>query len=450
MSDRPEFFDKTLVAYTERALASDSFEGFRDSIQTAANNEMRSVIRKSGGSNFEWLVQNPKAWRVFSEESARFESALNTYNQNVKRYNNRVNPSRTDSILDRLRGGAFDIEDYQRLQDSHQNDQLANSIDEQLAWLEAEKPRIEQQQKSLQEQQEQLEKYLFPVVSGTITWRLPPADFEVWSGVRESNFECTLENLTQPSGDELPFRFMLQTAFTSPAFFDASGELIEDEEDDRNEDDIPPWTFEAISDELHQSVVTSVTEEERLLISRMSEFTQLQRIFRLFFESNHPQLHRLVELNSELNQAVPVKLVRTSRWNARPGALEIILQIQLLEFGPKLENTEAKSQLDELSELVTEQLNAVATLRELQAADESDWSEGWDRYLRAIEAGRKKLPDIVSSLGSISRAQQENKVLEQLHQTANQYSLAVQLRSELGVIEDDRAVLKRSLDRGSE
>ncbi len=460
VDERPQFFDPILVGWTEKALSFDGFKEFKESISKSAQAEINAAVHAAGGNDLRWLSKNAQVWREFSELAETFETELKAYNRKVEEYNRLINPASDPfGAGSRFRpGGIPSLDEYdadlnQRLLRSQLNGQLGGkleSLNDKSEWIKRNKPLIKRKQQRLQGYQELLKQYLISVFSKTTSWRMPPADFEVWSGVRESEYDDTLESFLRQDSDALPLKFMLQVAFTTPAYFNSDGKLLTDEDDDESDDKIEPWMFPQISSKIHESVMERLTKEEGQLVERMVEFTQLQRLFRNLFESNHPQVSRLIELNSDLSHHVAVENVRTARWNAHPGALERILQEQLLRLSTSIDEPDVKTQLNGLTDIVSSQLDALKKVRDQTGIDEEQWNTRWNNYVSTVRAAEKQLPAIVDSLKKVTFAHPGDKALEELLHTVNQYTLARRLRSELGVEEDDYLVLKNAFHEDNE
>ncbi len=141
-------------------------------------------------------------------------------------------------------------------------------------------------------------------------WGTPPPDFVVWSGVREKDFFSRAEDFltSEDTQEDIPFNFMLQVAFTS-----AEEDYV----------DKKPWEFPGIANELHQTVINSVRKDSRsrTILADATEFTQLQRFFRIALDGglgDRFPIERLLQLSKELSAQTNEQPYRTLRWNARP------------------------------------------------------------------------------------------------------------------------------------
>jgi len=143
----------------------------------------------------------------------------------------------------------------------------------------------------------------------------PPAQFIIWSGVRERSFRID-DRLEFARGNSArsPLQFMLQVAFTSPAAFE--GEATE------------PWEFRALGPSIENAVRTGVRRDpssgHARIVSDMEEFTHLQRLFRIALGHQLGRdfpVSRLVEL-ARATRPFGNETARTPRWNPKPDRLE--------------------------------------------------------------------------------------------------------------------------------
>ena len=176
------------------------------------------------------------------------------------------------------------------------------------------------------------------------TWLYPPAKTTEWSGVRE--LEYILDNqfnfLKTSNHDELwPFRFMVQTVFTSqPYFADVS----------ENYSDSNPWEFKSVNKLLMKTIIKDLPKKQDMesLIQDMREFAILQRLFRVALNNklgdNFP-LEKLAALAKETKPLLP-GYNRTLRWLPKPGAIERVLMLSTMQGGnaEKAEKTAALQQ----------------------------------------------------------------------------------------------------------
>lgn len=158
------------------------------------------------------------------------------------------------------------------------------------------------------------------VVGRRPSWRwldLPP-EFTIWSGVREAGYRTDEEFgfLNAHDGILGPLEFMLQVAFV-----------------DSEEEESDPWEFPTLAARIEEAVVAGVrgSGEHQDVLEVAREFTVLQRAFRAGLDGalgDDFPIERMVELAE--GTADSVDMVDTLRWNARPGALEFSLAVELL------------------------------------------------------------------------------------------------------------------------
>jgi hypothetical protein len=157
-----------------------------------------------------------------------------------------------------------------------------------------------------------------------------PPEFVVWSGVRERGFGIKPEDLlvSERKAGEMPvaFDFMLQVAFTTPPQF-----LEENRTRDKTipYSDADPWEFPGLKSHIQETVLAAVRKAEhakaRETLLDASEFTYLQRLFRMAFEGRLGEafpIERLAELEDQATSPAPSKQWRTPRWNSRLGSAE--------------------------------------------------------------------------------------------------------------------------------
>jgi len=115
----------------------------------------------------------------------------------------------------------------------------------------------------------------------TMSWAAAPPGIVSWSGVREQPWvvdeAISFMKSDQPLG---PFRFMVQIAFTSPPSFvsDVAGydPMLE------SFDDETPHEITSLANPLMDEIVSNARQEAETaeVLTRMAEFTHLQRLFR--------------------------------------------------------------------------------------------------------------------------------------------------------------------------
>ncbi|HKQ92717.1 MAG TPA: hypothetical protein VJZ77_18810 [Blastocatellia bacterium] len=170
-------------------------------------------------------------------------------------------------------------------------------------------------------------------------WVRFPPDFEVWSGVREREFDSDPANFMWLDGAAAPkpFDFMLQIAFTTPPYFGSEGQSEQSE----SFSDSQPWEFPSIRNTIQEQVIKNITQDrEKTILSDVAEFTILQRMFRMAFNGylgpNFP-VEKLALLSDVTASGAPKTATRTLRWNARPGAVEMMTALgELSGEDPKI------------------------------------------------------------------------------------------------------------------
>jgi len=190
------------------------------------------------------------------------------------------------------------------------------------------------------------------LVNGNFDWLAPSPDYDVWSGVREDEYELDedLSFIKLKSGQNVwPFRFIVQIAIKSPAYFaDENKSWLEDDNDKRDQYvDLSPWEFKSIDASLNSSIARGVAaDRERKSVMRdMQQFAVLQRLFRGLLDGyilvgGDINLLTTVQTETEtfVNKASP-----TLRWNPSPGGIESNLYNFLVG---KIETIETQSELD--------------------------------------------------------------------------------------------------------
>ncbi len=198
-------------------------------------------------------------------------------------------------------------------------------------------------------------------------WLKPAPQFEIWSGVREAEFNLSFDGLLPEANEnDLPISFMLQVAFTSPPAF------IELAEDDEYSDE-SPWEFPAISQQIHDTVLdaTKGRAREGTILRDVSEFTVLQRFFRMAIEDRLGErfpLERLAELQQECLESSPPLYWRTLRWNSRAGMAEAILRARV--ESALTEGDDTDSELSSEREAVAVEEGQVEEEREVEGVAE--------------------------------------------------------------------------------
>jgi hypothetical protein len=234
------------------------------------------------------------------------------------------------------------------------------------------------------------------------TWFDQPAEFQLWSGVREQTWsaDASFAFARAPDGDELwPFQFMLQAAFTTPPKFGGS------------DVDESPFEFDNVASDIQRAVALGIHSPQGeaaghpVVVAHMREFVVLQRIFRLAFAgqlgSRFP-LERLAALAADVR---PLRArLATPRWNPRPGALERV-------FLGALDAATIAASLDPDHAGLAAGLNrcrgVVSIATPFEAWESScDFKDAERTLRRACEADRARcrLAEIVGALNTLTQA----------------------------------------------
>ncbi len=162
-------------------------------------------------------------------------------------------------------------------------------------------------------------------------WLAPAPDYQIWSGVREQAYDLDdgLGFLRPPSASPAwPFRFMVQVAFESPAFFAGGASKWADETNSARDDyvDDDPWEIETVSSGLSTAVEAEVRRNTQVsdIVSSMREFAILQRLFRTGLDGRlGPDFptDQLVALSQQTAMDVNPDAL-TAQWLRRPGEIE--------------------------------------------------------------------------------------------------------------------------------
>ena len=211
-----------------------------------------------------------------------------------------------------------------------------------------------------------------------------PPQFTVWSGVRERSFRLKPEEFFFAEDVPLPdpIDFMLQIAFTSAP-----------RTSDQDFADTEPWEFPHIRSLIQQTVTARIAEDEqaRAIYESAREFTLLQRFFRLGFAGALGDAFPVEEMGNlarALRQQAPPAVVRTYRWNAHPGLLEVSLLktiekelsgLPTKDNSPPAEQTLRRS----IDGLVKELSEAADHYQRLQTQTGSNWPELMERIRRS-------------------------------------------------------------------
>jgi hypothetical protein len=171
-----------------------------------------------------------------------------------------------------------------------------------------------------------------------VRWLTQLPTFHVMSGVREKVFTTDAADILAVDGPEppIPFDFTLQIAFSS------SG-LLEEGQEHRNADD-SPWEFPAIKQTIHEKVMERIRNDpsgrDKTVISDVSEFVMLQRLFRLALSGNLGAdfpVEKLEELMKFVEPKGSRPNHRTLRWYPRPGVFERAAVARLEALGESLD-----------------------------------------------------------------------------------------------------------------
>jgi len=171
-------------------------------------------------------------------------------------------------------------------------------------------------------------------IDSTMSWTAPPPSIEIWSGVRERPYRLDADlDFVRSSGPANanwsgPLDFTVQVAFASPPYlmdsarpwYEIAEEKIEAQADET------PWQFPALQPWVRNKVKAGIAahKDAAETFEAMTEFTYLQRLFRIALDGKLGDRFPLVRLTALARESRDwVKPgVQTARWNARPGALE--------------------------------------------------------------------------------------------------------------------------------
>jgi hypothetical protein len=167
-------------------------------------------------------------------------------------------------------------------------------------------------------------------------WTAPVPELAHVSGIRERAFTRTEADCFVAEGREVPavLDFLIQITYDSPPYFlkgappdsedKAAWEALTAFADDA------PWEFPEVSGRVREVVRKALADdpamaEDRDAVAVLSEFTVLQRLFRLGLTGelgpDFP-VESLALLHRDAAPAAPPPPVRTPRWDTRPGLLE--------------------------------------------------------------------------------------------------------------------------------
>ena len=156
------------------------------------------------------------------------------------------------------------------------------------------------------------------------SWAAPYPQLVPWSGVREQRWVVDKAFAFMTSDQPLgPFRFMVQIAFTSPPWFISETKwYAESNPALESFDDETPYELTAVGDALMDEIAAHARQDTETagVLSRMAEFTHLQRLFRAVLdghlELNGMDLGELAGLASKTVEAV--NRAETLRWLPKP------------------------------------------------------------------------------------------------------------------------------------
>ena len=257
----------------------------------------------------------------------------------------------------------------------------------------------------------------------TDRWLKMPADFEVWSGVREARYQLDpqLTFMTLRDDELAPLRFMLQVAFNSSEEHEGGGE---------------PWEFDSLADQIAQAVIVGVGSDATYAetLRATQEFTVLQRLFRIALDGglgvDFP-VERLVALADAT--AGSVVEIRTLRWTPKEGRLEQLLSYGLSEVLEGISPSDDESHKRLLAKMRSCVAAADQQVAELQ--NTAEWVE---------------LCDFSDSSASVAEACDEDDdnacLLRSGLAIADQVLGASELRVALGVTEDARLLQEGAFD----
>jgi hypothetical protein len=315
-------------------------------------------------------------------------------------------------------------------------------------------------------------------------WTAPVPVVAHVSGIRERPFSRTLADCFVPEGNEVPpvLDFLIQITYDSPPYFlkgpppgaeDRAGwEALSSFADDT------PWEFPAITGRVREVVRKALADDpsmadDRDAVALLSEFTVLQRLFRLGLAGELGRefpVEALAELHREVAPASPPPPIRTPRWDIRPGKLERDLkeytdrQLAALagsspaaplrtRLEPGLKAVSAL--IDEYDARVKERDGALdAAEGAAGGAGSESWEAAWDSFQAWSADWEGRLAKVAADLESAATVQVDaNPVEGSLKERAAEITgqirwkvSAIALRRALDVATDDK--LARAGKRG--
>ena len=188
----------------------------------------------------------------------------------------------------------------------------------------------------------------------TASWAAPSPEFVQWSGVRERPWAVDDAVAFMASDHPLgPFRFIVQVAFTSlPWFLSESAWYAENNPALDSFDDETPFELESLGTALMDEIGARARQDADTaeVLSRMTEFTHLQRLFRAALDGQlmltGMDLAELAELARETAESV--NRAETLSWLPKPVPFEQIALEVASRGGTQQEALDLVNQTTEL------------------------------------------------------------------------------------------------------
>lgn len=158
----------------------------------------------------------------------------------------------------------------------------------------------------------------------SVSYRMP-SGWEVWSGVRERDFELrrsSFAGLANPAASPPPLRFMLQVAFRQDES-DCVGGPCEAEQTESSDS----WEFPVIAEEIDRQVLGHVKTQaaNAAIFAEAAEFTVLQRLFRAALRGQlGTRFERagLVAMMRDAATTEPIGFLPTAQWHVPRSVAE--------------------------------------------------------------------------------------------------------------------------------
>jgi hypothetical protein len=282
------------------------------------------------------------------------------------------------------------------------------------------------------------------------TLLFPVPEFQIWSGVRETDLPTSFEVLARDASQHtLNLRFMLQVAFTTPPNFAQAANNAPQDDDFI---DTKPWEFPDISSRIHDEVLASLARPENADFNRlhkdMVEFVHLQRFFRLALANrlglDFPT-RKLIELQNAMLASWTIPKHRTLRWNCVYGRLEQSLR----SLGRELDDKQWQALWSEYDVVVGDREKWSKSLADelLAKPDEfphlsTQWDASWELSERQLEAWEGRLAAYVAK--ALSSVGENSQSLALLRNTC----YIQRIRRLMGLWKDDsQLVFSRHLPR---